>query len=82
MMKVQADVTGPLLTADKYWISSQQSRVTLDPEIGFLGDHDISDIGNEDFLLSCMETFCVLDGNYYCGLDGNLLWIGWKLTVN
>jgi hypothetical protein len=64
MMILKADITGSLLTADKYWISSQQSRVTLDPENGFLGDHDINDIGNEDFLLSCMEVFCVLDGNF------------------
>ena len=56
----------------------------------------ISDIGNEDFLLSCMETYCGLDGNLlwtackltldwtetYCGLNGNLMWIGWKLTVD
>jgi hypothetical protein len=38
MMKVQADITGPLLTADKYWIS-QLSRAALNFEnkIGFSG---------------------------------------------
>ncbi len=36
LMKIKADVTGSLLTADRYWIP-QLSRVTLDPEIGFLG---------------------------------------------